>query len=95
MELVWSLVYYLAGGVVGVVLELNLGRPMRGIVAFGDVVGVGCVAGLENLEFGGDCGEVLLRRFVAACISLGDMVGVGCELFGMLVGFVPVSKSVG
>ena len=30
MELVWSLVYYLAGGVVGVVLELN--RPVRGIV---------------------------------------------------------------
>ena len=32
MELGWSLVYYLAGGVVGVVLELNLGRPMWGIV---------------------------------------------------------------
>ena len=30
LELVWSLVYYLAGGVVGVVLELN--RPVRDIV---------------------------------------------------------------
>ena len=47
------------------------------------------------LECGGDCGEVLLRRFVAACISLGDMVRVGCGLFGMLVGFVPVCKTVG
>ena len=72
-----------------------MGKFVAFCVAFGDVVGVGCVAGLENLEFGGDCGEVLLRRFVAACISLGGMVGVGCGLFGMLVGFVPVCKTVG
>ena len=32
---------------------------------------------------------------MAACISLGDMVGVGSRLFGMLVGFVPVCKTVG
>ena len=72
-----------------------MGKFVAFFVAFGDVVGVGCVAGLENLECGGDCGEVLLRRFVAACISLGDMVGVGWRVFGMLVGFVPVCKTVG
>ena len=72
-----------------------MGKFVAFCVAFGDVVGVGCVAGLGNLEFGGDCGEVLLSRFMAACISLGDMVGVGCGLFGMLVGFVPVCKTVG
>ena len=71
-----------------------MGRCVAFCVAVGDVVGVGCVAGLENSEFGGDCGEVLLRRFVAACVSLGDMVRVGCGLFGMLVGFVPVCKTV-
>ena len=71
-----------------------MGRCVAFCVAVGDVVGVGCVAGLENLEFGGDCGEVLLRRFVAACVSLGDMVRVGCGLFGVLVGFVPVCKTV-
>ena len=64
-------------------------------VAFGDVVGVGCVAGLESVEFSDDCGEVLLRRLVAACISLGGMVGVGSGLLGMLVGFVSVCKTVG
>ena len=72
-----------------------LGKFVAFCVAFGDVVGFGCVAGLENLEFSGDCGEVLLRRFVAACISLGDIVGVGWGLFGMLVRFVPVCKTVG
>ena len=64
-------------------------------VAFGDVVGVGCVAGLENVEFSDGCGEVSLIRLVAACISLGDMIGVGSGLFGMLVGFVSVCKTVG
>ena len=72
-----------------------LGKFVAFCVAFGDVVGVGCVAGLENVEFSDDCGEVLLRRVVAACISLGDMVGVGSGLFGMLVGFVSVCKTVG
>ena len=71
-----------------------MGKFVAFCVAFGDVVGVGCVAGLENLEFGGDCGEVLLRRFVAACVSLGGMVRVGCGLFGVLVGFVPVCETV-
>ena len=71
-----------------------MGKCVAFCIAFGDVVGVGCVAKLENLEFGGDGGEVLLRRFVAACVSLGVMVRVGCGLFGMLVGFVPVCKTV-
>ena len=41
-----------------------MGKFVAFCVAFGDVVGVGCVAGLENLECGGDCGEVLLSRFI-------------------------------
>ena len=57
-----------------------MGKFVAFCVAFGDVVGFG---------------EVLLRRFVAACISLGDMVGVGSGLFGMLVGFVSVCRTVG
>ena len=62
-----------------------MGKCVAFCVAFGDVVGVGCVAGLETLEFGCDGGEVLLRRFVEACVSLGDMVRVGCGWLGRIV----------
>ena len=62
-----------------------MGKFVAFCVGFGDVVGVGCVAGLENLEFGCEGGEVLLRRFVEACVSLGDMVRVGCGWLGRIV----------